>query len=203
MELTTRLSVLLAGALLLAGSARAIEPSDPVRELQPPPAPQVRLTTDVGDILIELAPDRAPITVANFLQYVDNAFYDGAIFHRVIKGFIIQTGGYSADLKPREPGGPVANESVGGLPNRRGAVAMARTSDPNSARAEFFINLKDNNTLDAQGDAPGYTVFGQVVAGMEVAEKIAAGALRERDAKFQHLPIAPVKIVHLRRARAP
>ncbi|MGK2913356.1 MAG: peptidylprolyl isomerase [Porticoccaceae bacterium] len=201
--MSARLAALLRTALAFASSALALDPAASVHELRWPPAPQVRIETDAGDILIELAPARAPISTANFLQYVDQHFYDGVIFHRVIKGFMVQTGGYGADFTPREPGGTVANESVDGLPNRRGAVAMARTSDPASARAQFFINLKDNRTLDAEGEIAGYTVFGQVIEGMEVVDKIAAGALRAPQAEFQHLPVEPVRIHQMQRVAAP
>lgn len=202
MALSIRLALLVAAAVVFVAGAMALEPSDHVRELKAP-APRVLVTTSLGDILIELVPQRAPLTAANFLQYIDQNFYDGVIFHRVIRGFMVQTGGYGEELTPREPGGVVANESVGGLPNRRGTVAMARTSDPDSARAQFFINLKDNRSLDADGATPGYTVFGQVIRGMDVVDKIAASELRAPTPEFRHLPLEPVRILHTRRVPLP
>jgi len=131
--------------------------------------------TSEGRIVVEVLPDKAPKTVANFVQYVKDGFYDGTIFHRVIKGFMIQGGGFTPAMvqKPTRP--PVPIESNNGQKNVRGSVAMARTSDPNSATAQFFINVVDNAFLDYPGqDGAGYTVFGRVVEGMDVVDKIRA-----------------------------
>ena len=133
---------------------------------------QVALTTDYGVITIELYDQLAPRTVANFLNLVDAEFYDGLIFHRVIANFMIQGGGYTPDFDYRSGNGPVPNESFNGVKNSRGTLAMARLQDPDSADTQFFINVKDNTHLDAAPGAPGYTVFGKVVAGMEVVEAI-------------------------------
>nr|WP_291227848.1 peptidylprolyl isomerase [Dokdonella sp.] len=131
--------------------------------------------TSQGDITIELFPDKAPKSVENFLTYVKSGFYSGTIFHRVIPGFMIQGGGFSADLRQKKTRAPIAIESRNGLSNLRGTVAMARTLDPNSATAQFFINTVDNPRLDYANDAnPGYAVFGKVVAGMDVVDKIRA-----------------------------
>jgi peptidyl-prolyl cis-trans isomerase A (cyclophilin A) len=130
--------------------------------------PRVRLSTTLGNIDVELFPDRAPRTVANFLRLVDDGFYDGLIFHRVIANFMIQTGGYDASMKHREPPATVPNESFNGLQNRTGTLAMARLDDPDSAGAQFYINVNDNAHLDAAPGVPGYTVFGRVIAGMDV-----------------------------------
>jgi cyclophilin family peptidyl-prolyl cis-trans isomerase len=135
-------------------------------------APIVRLETSMGNIDIELLPDKAPKTVENFLTLVDDGFYDGLIFHRVVAGFVIQAGGYDEGMSYRPPPGTVENESANRLPNRKYSVAMARLSDPDSADTQFFINVKDNGHLDWQPGRPGYTVFGQVVAGMDVATAI-------------------------------
>ena len=132
----------------------------------------VRLETNVGVIDIELLPEKAPKSVENFLTLVDNGFYDGLIFHRVVAGFVIQAGGYDERTSYRPPPGTVENESANRLPNRKYSVAMARLSDPDSADTQFFINVKDNGHLDWQPGQPGYTVFGQVVAGMEVVTAI-------------------------------
>jgi peptidyl-prolyl cis-trans isomerase B (cyclophilin B) len=138
-------------------------------------APRVSLTTSKGEIVIELYSDKAPASVKNFLAYVNEKFYDGTIFHRVIPGFMIQGGGFTADMNQKSTHAPVKNEADNGLRNARGTLAMARTSDPHSATAQFFINLKDNTFLDrAQSqDGWGYTVFGKVVKGMDVVDTIA------------------------------
>jgi peptidyl-prolyl cis-trans isomerase A (cyclophilin A) len=136
---------------------------------------RVVFETSEGRIVVEVLPDKAPKTVANFVQYVKDGFYDGTIFHRVIKGFMIQGGGFTPAMvqKPTRP--PVPIESNNGQKNVRGSVAMARTSDPNSATAQFFINVVDNAFLDYPGqDGAGYTVFGRVVEGMDVVDKIRA-----------------------------
>ncbi len=134
--------------------------------------PTVRFSTTFGNIDIELYPDKAPLTVRNFLQLVDDGFYDGLVFHRVVANFVIQAGGYDANLNYREPPGTILNESKNGLPNRKGSIAMARLTDPDSASSQFFINTKHNPNLDATRGKPGYTVFGQVIAGMEVVAEI-------------------------------
>jgi peptidyl-prolyl cis-trans isomerase A (cyclophilin A) len=131
--------------------------------------PLVRFETDAGVIDIELMPERAPQTVANFLDLVDSGFYDGLIFHRVVANFVVQTGGYDRDMQPREPPRTVPNEARNRLKNRRGTVAMARLDDPDSADSQFFINVNNNTHLDHTPDQPGYTVFGRVVAGLETA----------------------------------
>jgi len=138
--------------------------------------PLVLLETSSGDILIELFPDKAPKTVENFLAYVDDGFYDNTIFHRVIKGFMIQGGGYGPRMDEKPTRAPVENEADNGLLNDRGTVAMARTADPHSASAQFFINLVDNGFLNHTGkdaDGWGYCVFGKVSEGMEVVDAIA------------------------------
>jgi cyclophilin family peptidyl-prolyl cis-trans isomerase len=140
-------------------------------------APRVQFDTSLGKIVIELEPAKAPKTVENFLGLVRAGFYDGTIFHRVIPSFMAQGGGFTPDFKQKPTGLPVKNESQGGLPNLRGTVAMARTSDPHSATAQFFINVVDNRFLDAGPRHPGgfgYTVFGRVVEGIEVADRMVA-----------------------------
>ena len=144
------------------------------------PAPVVRLETSAGNIDIELFPAESPRTVENFLALVDESFYDGLIFHRVIASFMIQAGGYDAAMNYRKAPRQVVNESANGLSNTRGTVAMARTSDPDSADAQFFINAKDNVYLDARGRQPGYTVFGRVIAGMEAASAIESSETHRR-----------------------
>ncbi|MDY5486008.1 MAG: peptidylprolyl isomerase [Desulfovibrio sp.] len=138
--------------------------------------PVVLLETTSGDILVELYPDKAPETVANFLKYVDDGFYNNTIFHRVIPGFMIQGGGLSARMQQKDTSAPIKNEADNGLKNDRGTIAMARTMDPHSATAQFFINLVDNDFLNFQapsGNGWGYCVFGRVTEGMDVVDKIA------------------------------
>ena len=139
--------------------------------------PRVLINTSEGDIVLELDREKAPATVDNFLAYVDDGFYDGTVFHRVIKGFMAQGGGFTADFEQKRTKAPVKNEADNGLKNKRGTIAMARTSDPHSATAQFFINTVDNGFLDHSSPTPngwGYAVFGRVVEGMEVLDRIEA-----------------------------
>jgi peptidyl-prolyl cis-trans isomerase B (cyclophilin B) len=134
----------------------------------------VELQTNYGDITIKLFPDRAPKTVANFLTYVDEGFYSDTLFHRVIANFMIQGGGMTADMREKKTHDPIVNEDANGLSNKRGTIAMARTTNPHSATSQFFINVKDNLSLDKNysGQRWGYCVFGQVVKGMSVVDEI-------------------------------
>src|SRR5437016_3970765 len=134
----------------------------------------VLMSTSLGDMKIELDPTKSPTTVKNFLGYVDDGFYDGTIFHRVISNFMIQGGGFEPGMKQKANKGPIKNESANGLSNQRGTLAMARTNVPDSATAQFFINVKDNGFLDRAKarDKVGYAVFGKVVDGMDVVDKI-------------------------------
>lgn len=134
----------------------------------------VKMDTSAGVIELTLDDAKAPITVANFVDYARAGHYDGLVFHRVIPGFMIQGGGMDADLQPRETKAPIQNESNNGLSNRRGTISMARTNAPNSATSQFFINTVDNPSLDGRGSRPGYAVFGEVTSGMEVVDSISA-----------------------------
>ncbi|MEW5781656.1 MAG: peptidylprolyl isomerase [Pseudomonadota bacterium] len=156
--------------------------------------PQVELKTSLGVIVLELDAARAPKTTENFLQYVKDGFYDGTIFHRVIDGFMIQGGGMTPDMKEKPTRAPIPNEAKNGLKNVTGSIAMARTRDPHSAAAQFFINVKDNTFLDYPGqDGWGYAVFGQVVRGLDVVQKIAK--VPTGNAGFhQNVPLTPVVI---------
>lgn len=158
-------------------------------------AQTVRLSTTAGDIDIELQASKAPATVANFTAYVNAGFFDGVIFHRVIETFMIQTGGYTADLRQKPTRKPIPLESDNGLSNVRGTVAMARTSDPQSATSQFFINVVDNLFLDKPNarDGNGYAVFGHVVAGMETVDRIKASPTRA-SGPFANLPAQPITI---------
>jgi len=135
----------------------------------------VKLNTNYGTITLELFADKAPVTVENFLNYVKDGFYDGTIFHRVINGFMIQGGGMEPGMKEKATNAPIKNEADNGLSNERGTIAMARTMEPHSASAQFFINVKDNKFLDHSSPTPdgwGYAVFGRVVDGMDVVDRI-------------------------------
>jgi len=155
----------------------------------------VTLETTAGAIVLELDAQYAPRTVANFTQYVNDGFYPGTIFHRVIPGFMIQGGGFTKEQQQKTTRAPIAIESNNGLKNVRGSIAMARTSDPNSATAQFFINLVDNSFLDYPGrDGNGYTVFGRVVEGMDVVDKIGATPTANRGGAFSNLPVTAIVI---------
>lgn len=147
----------------------------------------IAIKTDLGTFVIEVYPKSAPVTVKNFLEYVDSNFYDGTIFHRVVPGFVVQGGGMTFDFTEKPTAKPVINESANGLPNDYKSVAMARQADPDSATAQFYINLKNNTGLNATKANPGYTVFGKVITGMEVIEKIA----QEPRGMFKAHPEAP------------
>lgn len=137
-------------------------------------APQVKFQTSAGEFVVEVYPDKAPKTVENFLQYVKDKHYDGTIFHRVINNFMVQGGGFTATMSQKPTRPPVPLEAQNGLKNDLGTIAMARTSDPNSATAQFFVNVKNNDFLNAKGSSDGYTVFGKVTSGMDVINKIKA-----------------------------
>ena len=160
----------------------------------------VTLDTSLGTIKLELDADKAPLTVANFVAYAKAGHYDGLVFHRVIKGFMIQGGGYDGQNQQRATKAPVKNEAKNGLKNARGTIAMARTSDPHSATSQFFINHKDNDFLDYPGqDGWGYTVFGKVTEGMDVVDKIAetpTGSLPPfgRDVPLKAVVIKSIKV---------
>ena len=161
--------------LLLAFSAQADSHADcPPQNAEVPAHPYVAMETTLGTVRLELDGRRAPITVCNFLKLVDSGYYDGTVFHRVIPEFMAQGGGYTPDLKPKEPEGGIVNESGNGLSNVKGTIAMARTRDPHSANAQFFINVADNDRLDPSASSWGYAVFGYVIEGMDVVERMVA-----------------------------
>jgi peptidyl-prolyl cis-trans isomerase B (cyclophilin B) len=187
---STRASILLAALmtplLMLAASASSAAEQ----------APRVRLETTMGNIVLALDAQQAPQTVENFLAYVNSGFYDGTIFHRVIGNFMIQGGGYTADMSRKQTRPPVKNEADNGLKNSRGSIAMARTQDPHSASAQFFINVEDNATLDHTAPNErgwGYAVFGHVVEGMDVVDKIRALATGVK-AGFRDVPKKTITI---------
>jgi peptidyl-prolyl cis-trans isomerase B (cyclophilin B) len=180
-------SVCLILALILGTLSAQAERSNPL----------VKLETSMGDITLELYPDKAPATVANFLEYVKAGSYDGTIFHRVINGFMIQGGGFDATMNQKPTRAPVKNEADNGLTNDAYTIAMARTMDPDSATAQFFINVVDNRALNHTGKNPqgwGYAVFGKVVKGKEVVDKIKAVPTANKG-MHQNVPVTPVTIV--------
>ena len=165
------LAALMAGTLSY-GAAHAQAPASAPAPAAPA-AERVRFATSAGNFTIEVYPEAAPKTVANFLEYVNSGFYSGTIFHRVINGFMVQGGGFDRDMKQKPTRAPIPLEAQNGLKNKAGTVAMARTGDPNSATAQFFINVVDNPSLDyPQPDGNGYAVFGKVVEGMDTVDRI-------------------------------
>lgn len=158
---------------------------------QPALRPVVELQTSMGLVRVELLPEQAPLTVANFLQYVNSGFYDDTVFHRVIEGFVVQGGGFTPELRPKPTRKPVRIETKNGLPNERGAVAMARQWGKNTATSQFFVNLKDNTELDRGVRRFGYTVFGRVIEGMEVVDRISR-VQTSRRGPMEDVPILPV-----------
>ncbi len=158
--------------------------------------PIVVMETDLGKMTIELYPDKAPITVKNFLTYIDNKFYEGIIFHRVVDNFVVQAGGFTYDFQRKETLPPIKNEADNGLKNLQGTLSMARTSDPDSASSQFFINIVDNPSLDAAAGKHGYAVFGKVIEGFEVVKKIEA----EPRGLYRSFPEAPNYAVRILKA---
>jgi cyclophilin family peptidyl-prolyl cis-trans isomerase len=170
------------------------------------PASQVRVTTNMGDFVIELIPDRAPLTVANFVRYVKEGYYSGTLIHRVVANFVIQGGGHSAsDLKLKPVHDPVNNESGNGLQNKRGMVGLARGESPHSGNAQFYVNLVDNPDLDPLPTRWGYAVFGRVVQGMDVVDRIGVIPTGASGPFKSDTPLKPVIIekVELLEASAP
>lgn len=163
--------------------------------------PRVSMETSLGTITIELWPDKAPLTVENFLRYVDKRFYDGTVFHRVIKGFMIQGGGFTADMRRKKTAEPIKNEASPHLKNDWGTIAMARTGEIHSATSQFFINLVDNDFLNQRNKTPqgyGYAVFGKVIEGMDLVERISRVKTINRGS-YRDVPQTPVVIKRVRR----
>jgi peptidyl-prolyl cis-trans isomerase A (cyclophilin A) len=183
------IALTLALAALPAGAQPKAEAKKPV----------VTLETSLGSIVLELDPERAPISVANFLSYVDSGFYTGTIFHRVIPDFMIQGGGFAADMAQKPTKAPIKNEADNGLQNDTWTIAMARTNVVDSATAQFFINLKDNDFLNHGGRDFGYAVFGKVIKGTDVVEKIAAVKTTTKVGN-QNVPVEPVVIKSAKRS---
>lgn len=183
--LARRLLLAISCSLVLGGTALAQSPAA---------APRVKLATSMGDIVVELAPEKAPKTVQNFLQYVKDKHYDGTVFHRVIDGFMIQGGGFTTELSQKPTRDAIPLEASNGLKNDTYTIAMARTGNPNSATSQFFINVRNNDSLNAPNpDGYGYTVFGKVVSGKEIVDKIRAVPTGNKNG-MQNVPIVPVVI---------
>jgi cyclophilin family peptidyl-prolyl cis-trans isomerase len=188
----------LLGLLVLLAQAAA-PPAPPSPPEATPSGPVVARDVEqggeaLGTITIALRPDKAPLSVANFLEYLRSGHYDGTIFHRAIPDFMIQGGDFTPEMQPRPERPPIRNEARNGLRNSRGAVAMARTSDADSAASQFFINLRNNHNLDFGIAGAGYAVFGQVIGGMEVVDRI-AGSPTTRRGTYEDTPVRPVVIV--------
>jgi peptidyl-prolyl cis-trans isomerase A (cyclophilin A) len=177
------------GALLLWAGGMVAMPA-----AQAESAPRVKVETSQGDFVLELQPEKAPKTVDNFLRYVADKHYEGTVFHRVIDGFMVQGGGFTANMTQKPTRSPIALEASNGLKNDRGTIAMARTGNPNSATSQFFINVANNDGLNApQPDGYGYAVFGKVVSGMETIDKIRTVAVGNQGG-FQNVPLTPITI---------
>jgi cyclophilin family peptidyl-prolyl cis-trans isomerase len=178
------------GAFAIMTTAAAAKAANPI----------VVMETSMGTIKLELYEDKAPITVKNFLSYVDKKHYDGLVFHRVIDGFMIQGGGFDKDQKQLKTDAPIKNEASNGLKNERGTIAMARTGDPDSATAQFFINVKANDSLNATPNGAGYCVFGRVLDGMDVVDKIRKVRTGEKGMFDKDCPLEDVVIKSVRKA---
>ena len=177
--------------------AMAPQAASPAAERSPV---YVLMTTSEGEIVLELDAAKAPVSVENFLGYTESGFYDGTIFHRVMSTFMIQGGGFTADLTKKDTGPPIVNECRNGLKNKRGTIAMARLTDPNSATSQFFINVVDNAGLDQRAsDGAAYAVFGKVVAGMDVVDTIKAVPTGTKLRRYEDVPIEDVVIESVRR----
>ncbi len=198
LALTLLIAIFSTATLSPAAGAQTEAPAEPAQTTEPTPTanPQIVIETSMGRIVAELYADKAPKTVENFLAYVKSDFFAGTVFHRVIPGFMVQGGGFTADLKKKPTQPPVENEADNGLRNERGTLAMARTNNPHSATAQFFVNLVDNGFLDHRGKNArgwGYAVFGRVVDGMNVVDAIASVKTGNRN-RMQNVPLEPVTL---------
>lgn len=184
--------------------------TQPSLAADPPPAPaakpaatstspQLQVVTSMGNFTIELNSERAPLTVAHFLTYVDQGYYSNTIFHRVVQSFVIQAGGFDTDYNPKHAPVKVVNESGNGLSNVRGSVGMARTQSPHAADAQFYVNLNDNQALDPQQTRWGYAVFGRVIQGMDVVDKIGNVATGAHGNLKEETPLKPVIVLRIER----
>jgi len=198
MKLRIYQSAIVTVALLLTTLIQAEDAVNQSTKKALPQQIQVEMKTSLGDVILELDAASAPITVENFLQYVDDGFYNGTIFHRVIPGFMIQGGGFNAVMHKKKPGPPITNEANNGLKNLIGTIAMARTADVNSATSQFFINAADNAFLDNTPANFGYAVFGRVVAGQAVVRAMEAAETSSRP-PFNDVPVETITIQSMQR----
>jgi cyclophilin family peptidyl-prolyl cis-trans isomerase len=190
---------LLTTVILLCGCSEATKEANIERNIMKSETPLVKFDTSMGNIILELNAQAAPVTVKNFLEYVNEGFYDGTIFHRVIPGFMIQGGGFTAEMEKKQTRDPIVNEANNGLRNERGTIAMARSGDPDSATCQFFINHIDNMPLNyVDNSKPGYAVFGKVIEGLDTVDAIASVKTTIRTNKdgynMQNVPIKPIVI---------
>jgi len=185
---------LLTAVVVVCGCSETAKEANIERNIMKSETNLVKLQTTMGNIVLELNAQAAPVTVKNFLQYVNDGFYDGTIFHRVIPGFMIQGGGFTEQMVKKETHEPIVNEASNGLPNERGTIAMARTNDPDSATCQFFINHVNNRPLNyIQNGNPGYAVFGKVIEGMDTVDAIASVQTTTRKG-YQNVPDKPIVI---------
>jgi cyclophilin family peptidyl-prolyl cis-trans isomerase len=195
---------LIAAACISPSFAAETPPKAAVAAVAPATAaPRVQVVTSMGNFTLELNAERAPLTVAHFLKYVDQGHYSGTIFHRVIANFVIQGGGFDSSNKPVPAAVKVVNESGNGLTNERGTIGMARSQDPHGSDAQFYVNLYDNEALDPNKTRWGYAVFGKVVQGMEVVDKIGNVATGARGPFKEDAPLQPVVIERIERVAGP
>jgi len=202
------LSLGLLAATLISASHAAEPPASAAAQppaAQPAPAahPEVQVVTGMGNFTIELNPERAPLTVAQFLKYVDQGFYSGTIFHRAIANFVVQGGGFDANYKLKGGPGKVVNESGNGLSNQRGSVGLARPPEPHGGDVQFYVNLAENSALDPNQSRWGYAVFGKVVQGMDVVDRISTVPTGARGPFKEDAPLQPVIIERIERVPTP
>jgi cyclophilin family peptidyl-prolyl cis-trans isomerase len=195
MTRTFQLAFMLITSMFIAATASAADTKPAGKN------PTVVIKTSMGTIKAEIFADKAPITAENFLKYVDDKHYDGLVFHRVIKGFMIQGGGLDKGLNPKQTRAPIKNEASNGLKNVPGTLSMARTGDPNSATSQFFINTVENKSLDFNDRSAGYAVFGKVIEGMDVVNKIGGVATGTAPNGMGDVPNTPVVIESITRAK--
>ncbi len=196
--------ILILGAMVISVALVSTVVPGPAASEEKSENPLVKVETNMGSFTIELYEEKAPITVKNFLNYVDKKFYDGTIFHRIIPTFVIQGGGFTKDMTKKATAAPITNEADNGLKNLEATLSMARTMDINSATCQFFINLKDNTALDHKGKGAreyGYAVFGKVIEGWDVVEKI-KGVKTTTKGSYKDVPVKPVVIKSMRRKEA-
>jgi len=185
---------MLMAVVFICGCSETAKEANIERNIMKSETNLVKLQTSMGNIVLELNAKAAPVTVNNFLQYVEEGFYDGTIFHRVIPGFMIQGGGFTEQMEKKDTREPIVNEASNGLPNERGTIAMARTNDPDSATCQFFINHIDNRPLNyVENGNPGYAVFGKVIEGMDTVDAIASVQTTTRKG-YQNVPDKPIVI---------